>query len=75
MRSEIEARAEHVPSRVPSFIWDGERLPVPIEDIADSRFGLHVRDLDDLHAAPRVPELPAHEGLSGLLLPARGETG
>ena len=73
MQSEIEQRAEHVLSRVPSFIWDGERLPVPVEDIADSCFGLRVRDLDDLRAAPGVPELPADQSLSGLLLPALGE--
>jgi hypothetical protein len=73
MQSEIEQRAERVLSRVPSFIWDGERLPVPVEHIADSCFGLHVRDVDDLHSAPGVPELQATQGLSGLLLPALGE--
>ena len=73
MPSEIEQHAERVLGRVPSWIWDGETLPVPIEHIADSWFGLRVRDVDDLRAAPGVPELPAAQGLSGLLLPALGE--
>ena len=71
--SESELQAEHVLARVPSWIWDGERLPVPVEHIADSCFGLYVRDVDDLRSAPGVPDLPAMQGLSGLLLPARGE--
>ena len=46
---------------VPVWIWDGERLPVPVEKIADSRFGLLVR---------RVHEVAATGlGLSGMLLP------
>jgi hypothetical protein len=73
MESQIEQHAERVLSRVPSFIWDGERLPVPVEHIADSCFGLHVRDVDDLRSAPGLPELAATQGLSGLLLPALGE--
>jgi hypothetical protein len=72
-RSESERRAEGVLASVPSWIWDGETLPVPVEHIADSCFGLHVRDVDDLRSAPGVPDLPATHGLSGLLLPARGE--
>jgi hypothetical protein len=69
----IEARAEGVLSRVPDWIWNGETLPVPVEHIADSCFGLHVRDVDDLRSAPGVPDLPPTQALSGLLLPARGE--
>jgi hypothetical protein len=70
---EIEQRAERVLAGVPSWIWDGERLPVPIEDIADSCFGLLVRDLDELGAAPGAPMLESGQSLSGLLLPDRGE--
>jgi len=70
---EIEERAERVLADVPSWIWDGERLPVPIEDIADSRFGLLVRDMDELGAAPGAPSLESGQSLSGLLLPDRGE--
>ncbi|MDQ3722777.1 MAG: ImmA/IrrE family metallo-endopeptidase [Actinomycetota bacterium] len=70
---EIEQRAERVLAGVPSWIWDGERLPVPIEDIADSCFGLLVRDLDELGDAPGAPALETGQSLSGLLLPDRGE--
>ena len=37
--TEVEERAERVLTRVPGYIWDGETLPVPVEDIADSVFG------------------------------------
>jgi hypothetical protein len=47
MQSEIEKRAERVLEDVPDWIWNGRTLPVPVEDIADSCFGLHVRDVDD----------------------------
>src|SRR5205085_1186989 len=52
---------------------DGRSLPVPIEDIADSHFGLLVRDAEDLKLAPGAPALAEGQGLSGLLLPDRGE--
>jgi hypothetical protein len=68
-----EQRAERVLAEVPGFVWDGETLPVPVEHIADSVFGLHVRDVDDLRSAPGAPDLPSSQGLSGLLLPAAGE--
>jgi IrrE N-terminal-like domain len=74
MASAIEQRAERVLADVPDWIWDGDRLPVPVEHIADSCFGLHVRDVEDLTRAPGVPaDLPAGQGLSGLLLPSLGE--
>jgi hypothetical protein len=73
MPSAIETRAEAVLAGVPDWLWSGETLPVPVEDIADSCFGLHVRDVDDLRAAPGVPELEDTKGLSGLLLPSVGE--
>ena len=69
----IEERAEATFSRVPDWLWDGETLPVPVEHIADSHFGLHVRDVEDLRSAPGVPDLPVEQGLSGLLFPARME--
>jgi hypothetical protein len=53
---------------VPKWIWDGKTLPVPIEDIADSHFGLLVRDVDDLGTAPGAPPLGPGQSLSGLLL-------
>lgn len=70
---EIEARAEAVLDAVPSYIWDGDSLPVPVERIADSWFGLLVRDVAALYAAPGAPELRDGQTLSGLLLPNRGE--
>jgi hypothetical protein len=74
MASAIEQRAERVLSDAPDWIWDGDRLPVPVEHIADSCFGLHVRDVEDLRHAPGVPsDLPEKHGLSGLLLPSLGE--
>lgn len=53
---------------VPSWIWDGESLPVPIEQIADTHFGLLVRNVEDLRTAPGAPELPDDHSLSSLLL-------
>ena len=69
----IQRRAEEVLNGVPDWLWDGRSLPVPVEVIADSHFGLLIRDVDDLTRAPGVPdELKATE-LSGLLLPDRKE--
>ena len=73
MPESIEERATAVLAKVPDWIWNGDTLPVPVEHIADSCFGLHVRDLDDLTAAPGVPSLAPGQSLSGLLLPALGE--
>ena len=70
---EIERAAEALLAGVPPWIWDGRSLPVPLDDIADSHFGLLVREADDLSAAPGAPPLTAGQSLSGLLLPARGE--
>jgi hypothetical protein len=72
-REEIERRAERLLESVPSYIWDGESVPVPVEHIADSLFGLLVRDVDDLTTAPGCPPLEADQMLSGLLLANRGE--
>lgn len=73
MQSAIEERAQRVLAGVPDWIWNGETLPVPVEHVADSHFGLHVRDVEDMRAAPGVPDLPSSQALSGLLLPARAE--
>ena len=48
---EIEQRAEAILEQVPSWIWDGESLPVPVEEIADTCYGLLVRDATDMGAA------------------------
>jgi hypothetical protein len=71
--SEIEELAERTLAAVPDWIWDGETLPVPVEQVADSCFGLLVRDVDDLTTAPGVPAMPRAQVLSGLLLPSLGE--
>ena len=68
-----ERRAAEVLAAVPGYLWDGESVPVPIEDIADSCFGLLVRDVEDMAAAPGCPELAPDQALSGLLLTDRGE--
>ena len=70
---DVAAHAERVLASAPAWVWDGERLPVPVEDIADTVFGLLVRDVEDMSAAPGAPELLVGQALSGLLLPARGE--
>ena len=70
---DVEERAEQVLAAAPAYVWDGERLPVPIEDIVDSVYGLLVRDVEDMRAAPGAPPLTEGQALSGLLLPARGE--
>lgn len=71
---EIEARATEVLERVPEFVWDGESLPVPVEDIVDSCYGLLVRDVDDMTTAPVPGGLSPEAGwISGLLLPTHGE--
>jgi hypothetical protein len=72
-RDRLEALAEQFLAAVPSYIWDGVQLPVPIEDIADSHLGLLVRDAVDLRLAPGAPPIAADQALSGLLLPDRGE--
>ncbi len=70
---DIEALAAAFLASVPGYIWDGQSLPVPIEDIADSHLGLLVRDVEDLRLAPGAPRLDTDQALSGLLLPDRGE--
>ncbi|MBA2522568.1 MAG: ImmA/IrrE family metallo-endopeptidase [Solirubrobacterales bacterium] len=69
----IEERAGELLARVPDWIWDGESLPVPVEDIADSCCGLLVRDVEEMSAAPGCPPLGDGQSLSGLLLPSVGE--
>jgi hypothetical protein len=74
---ELEARATKVLESVPEFIWDGESLPVPVEDIVDSVYGLLVRDVDDMTEAPVPGGITGGwitgGWISGLLLPAQGE--
>jgi hypothetical protein len=69
----VTQRAEELLAEIPEWIWDGRSLPVPVEDIADSHFGLLVRDVDDMTAAPGCPPSDGDQTISGLLLPSRGE--
>lgn len=70
---ELERSAGEVLDGVPDWLWDGESLPIPVEDIADSVFGLRVREVEDMASAPGAPEVEAGQTISGLLLAARGE--
>ncbi len=68
-----EAQARAILETVPKYVWDGRSLPVPVEDIVDSCFGLLVRDIADMAAAPECPSLAEGEALSGLLRPVAKE--
>ena len=71
----IEAAAAKVLGDVPAWIWDGESLPVPVETIVDTCFGLLVRDIPEakLAAVSGAPQLATGQALSGLLLAGKGE--
>lgn len=71
--TDFEALGAAFLDSVPTYVWDGHTLPVPIEDIADSYVGLLVRDVGDLGSAPGAPRVGADQSLSGLLLPGLGE--
>jgi hypothetical protein len=70
---EVERRAMGVLVEAPEFLWDRRSLPVPVEDIIDSGFSLHVREVGDMTEAPDCPPLQPGQSLSGLLLAARRE--
>ena len=57
--------AEEFLAGIPSYVWDGATLPVPIEEIADTHVGLLVRDVEDLGTAPGAPELGTRPGAVG----------
>ena len=69
----VQERAQEVLAQVPDWIWDGESLPVPIEDIVDSCYSLRVCEVEDLRHAPGAPPTVGGQALSGLLLPSRRE--
>jgi hypothetical protein len=60
-----EEKAAELLADVPSYLWDGRRLPVPVEEIVDSYLGLRICDAEDLSA---IPGAPAGATLSGLLV-------
>lgn len=72
---EIERCAQQVLDVVPDYLWDGDGVPVPIEAIADSHFGLCVRAVEpgQMRQVPGCPPLAEDQSLSGLLLPGPRE--
>ncbi|MFM8527696.1 MAG: ImmA/IrrE family metallo-endopeptidase [bacterium] len=70
---DLEQRAAEVLAGVPDYVWDGKQPPVPIEEIADSCFGLLVREVENMSAAPGAPQVGPGQSISGLLLASRGE--
>ena len=58
---------------VPDWLWNGDELPVPVDDIADSCFGLLIREVEDMTSAPGAPPLEPGQSISGLLLAGPGE--
>lgn len=71
-RDSIERTVYGLLDRVPEFVWDGESLPVPVELIVSNSFGLRIRLVDDMTAAPGLAG-ERSENVSGLLLVADGE--
>ncbi|MBX5469508.1 MAG: ImmA/IrrE family metallo-endopeptidase [Thermoleophilaceae bacterium] len=65
-----EAVAERELERVPDWLWDGQELPVPVEAIADSHYGLLVREGEDL---AQLAGIESGGTVSGLLLPGARE--
>lgn len=65
-----EAAAEQELRQVPDFLWDGQTLPVPLETIADSHYGLLVRERLQLSALAGLKD-DVH--ISGLLFPGPRE--
>lgn len=68
----VEQQAYDLLSKVPEFIWDGESLPVPVDNIVDSVLGLRVRNVEDMSKAPGCEDLLPGD-VSGLLLTGLGE--
>lgn len=68
----VEDRVAELLDRVPDFIWNGEELPVPVEKIVSNTFGLLIREVEDMTAAPGL-EGERSSNVSGLLLTGPGE--
>ena len=63
---DVEERAETVLASAPSYVWDGELLPVPVEDIVDSVFGLLVRGWEDDMFTPLTSKVKVHSPTADL---------
>lgn len=68
----VEKQAYDLLSKVPEFIWDGETLPVPVDEIVDNVLCLRVRTVEDMSKAPGCEGL-LPGAVSGLLLTGLGE--
>lgn len=68
----IEERAVGILGRVPDYLWNGEELPVPVEKIVSNSFGLLIREVEEMTAAPGL-EGERTTNVSGLLLTGPGE--
>lgn len=68
----MEDRAGEILAGVPDYIWNGEELPVPVEKIVSNTFGLLVREVEDMTAAPGLED-ERSTNVSGLLLTGPGE--
>jgi len=70
--AEVEATVVDLLSKVPDYVWNGEELPVPVDDIVSNVYGLYVRLVEDMSKAPGCPEV-GPDTISGLLLTEYGE--
>lgn len=68
----VEQQAYDLLDSVPEFIWNGQKLPVPVDEIVDNVLGLRVRTVEDMSKAPGCGDLKPGE-VSGLLLTSLGE--
>ncbi len=69
---DVEGTVGDLLSGVPEYVWNGEKLPVPVDEIVSNVFGLQVRLVADMTEAPGCPEVPS-SSISGLLLTGLGE--
>jgi hypothetical protein len=67
LRAERAAEAEL--ARIPDWLWDGRSVPVPIDTLADSHYGLLVSEQSDLAKMAALGD----DHISGLLFPGRRE--
>jgi len=72
---QLERRAARVLDCVPTYVWDGDQLPVPIERIVSDVHGLRVlyKSGEEMCRAPGCPGVGPGQSLSGLLLASRAE--
>ena len=72
--AQIEVEVAEIRDCVPSWVWDGHSLPVPIDLIAREIYNLRVRVVSEEAMREAIGEDPeGHFGLSGLLLSGEGE--